>query len=497
MLSIDIPNSVTILGGQAFSGCTSLKEVKIGDGVTDIYSWTFKDCGRLEYLYLGTNIENFDDYQITSDPSKNVILKKLELHCKKINFFLRLIAEEIIIGKEVSFIKYNIIPANDKLRAVRISDLRSWCEIEYVGWGSNPLQYVTNRNDFKFYLNNEEIKGDLIVPEGTQSIANYAFYYCSGLTSVTIPNSVISIGDNAFNSCSRLNFVTIPNSVESIGDYAFCSCSSLSTVTIGNSVTSIGDHAFYNCSGLTSVTIPNSVISIGGSAFYGCSGLTSVNIGNSVMSIGYNAFNYCSRLTSVTIPNSVKYIYEYAFDSCEQLTDVYCLPEIVSQSENSDEGLYTAPNAFANSYQEYITLHVPAASAEAYRAIEPWKNFKEIVGLNGEDIPEIPTTPKCATPTISIVDGKITFSCETEGVEYISEVKVSDAKKYYDNEISAPKKFKVTVYATKASYDNSDTATAEFDFSSDTSLSGDVDGNGIVNVADHVKLSDIIMNQNK
>jgi len=26
-------------------------------------------------------------------------------------------------------------------------------------------------------------------------------------------------------------------------------------------------------------------------------------------------------------------------------------------------------------------------------------------------------------------------------------------------------------------------------------LSGDVDGNGVVNVADHVKLSDIIMNQ--
>jgi len=59
-------------------------------------------------------------------------------------------------------------------------------------------------------------------------------------------------------------------SVTSIGGYAFYKCSGLTSVTIGNSVTSIGERAFYNCSGLTSVTIPNSVTSIGGSAFYGC-----------------------------------------------------------------------------------------------------------------------------------------------------------------------------------------------------------------------------------
>ena len=76
----------------------------------------------------------------------------------------------------------------------------------------------------------------------------------------------------------------------SIGNYAFYDCSGLTSVTIPNSVTIIGGYAFYNCSKLTSVTIPNSVTRIGGSAFKGCSGLTSVTIPNSVTSIGYAAF---------------------------------------------------------------------------------------------------------------------------------------------------------------------------------------------------------------
>ena len=95
-----------------------------------------------------------------------------------------------------------------------------------------------------------------------------------------------SIGEWAFAQCSGLTTVTISNSVEGIGSSAFQACSGLTSVTIGNSVTSIEDCAFSGCSGLTSVTIPNSVKSIGHGAFEGCSGLISITIGNSVTSIG-------------------------------------------------------------------------------------------------------------------------------------------------------------------------------------------------------------------
>ena len=203
----------------------------------------------------------------------------------------------------------------------------------------------------------------ITIPNSVTSIGNYAFWDCYGLTSVTIPNSVTSIGDYVFSYCTGLTSITIPNSVTSIGDGAFSGCSGLTSITIPNSVTSIGELAFDECSGLTSITIPNSVTSIGdyvlnrcdgikntiivndmfvylpktytghysipenitkiiGGAFSECSGLTSVTIPNSVTSIGGHAFFYCSGLTSVTIPNSVTSIGDWAFSECSGLTSV-------------------------------------------------------------------------------------------------------------------------------------------------------------------------------
>ena len=248
----------------------------------------------------------------------------------------------------------------------------------YYVWTNNNTELAVSYRGSDYYSYSDEYSGNVVIPSSVvyngntypvTSIGDYAFYGCSGLTSVTIPNSVTSIGGyafsytawynnqpnglvyagkvaynykgempantnikimdgtlgiagSAFSYYSNLTSVVIPNSVTSIGGGAFSGCSGLTSVTIPNSVTSIGESAFYNCSGLTSVTIPNSVTSIGESAFYNCSGLTSVTIPNSVTFIGYQAFYNCSGLTSVTIPNSVTSIGNSAFSGCRGLTSV-------------------------------------------------------------------------------------------------------------------------------------------------------------------------------
>ena len=69
---------------------------------------------------------------------------------------------------------------------------------------------------------------------------------------------------------------------DELGDYAFYGCSGLTSLTLPSSVTSIGSYAFYGCSGLASLTLPSSVTSIGWYAFEDCSGLTSFTLPSSV-----------------------------------------------------------------------------------------------------------------------------------------------------------------------------------------------------------------------
>ena len=147
----------------------------------------------------------------------------------------------------------------------------------------------------------ERTATDLDIPNYVTSIGGYAFYNCTGLTSVTIPDSVTSIGSSAFNSCKGLTDISIGNSVTSIANNMFLNCIRLNNVTIPNSVTYIGSQAFFQCTSITSVTIPNSVTSIGDGAFNSCTSLTNATIPNSITSIKGNMFPNCTSLTYVTI----------------------------------------------------------------------------------------------------------------------------------------------------------------------------------------------------
>ena len=175
--------------------------------------------------------------------------------------------------------------------------------------------------------------------------------------------------------------------------------------------------------------------------------MTSVTIPNSVTFIGPEAFSGCSGLTSVTIGSGVEHIGMSAFINCPDLLDVYCYAENVPSTQS---------NAFNGSYPEYANLHVPDASVDSYKATAPWSSFGKIVGLSGEE-PEQPEVEKCATPVVTYAEGKLSFSCETEGAEFVTNVVAEDAKKYYDAEIELSATYNIEVFATKANCENSDT----------------------------------------
>lgn len=187
---------------------------------------------------------------------------------------------------------------------------------------------------------------------------------------------------------------------------------------------------------------------------------------------------------SVVLGRGVKNIGSNSFANCPKITDIYCYAENVPN---------TSTDAFSNSYIEYATLHVPVSALDSYKAKAPWNSFKNIVATDGT-IPFTPDPPKCATPTIAYKNGKLTFSCATEGVEYVSEVTVADAKKYYTGEVNLGTTYKVSVVAMKTGYENSDTAAMEINVGgSDGGPLGDLNGNGKVDAVDLTKLIDILL----
>ena len=131
-----------------------------------------------------------------------------------------------------------------------------------------------------------------------------------------------------------------------------------------------------------------------------------------------NVFSGCTGLSSITIGSVVQTIYSYAFANCTELTDVYCYAVNVPKT-NGD--------VFWGSLTQYATLHVPEESLETYKNRNPWNKFGTIVGLSGL---------KCATPTISYGGKKLMFVCDTEDVEFVTEIKVADNGKFFDDRIT-------------------------------------------------------------
>ena len=338
LTSITIPNSVTSIEYKTFSGCTGLTSITIPNSVTDIGYRAFSGCTGLTSITIPNSVAEIGGDAFSGCTGLTSIT---------IPNSVKGIGDGAFVGcNNLKSVSIN----SDSIVSVNRDDTSSISSI----FGSQVTEYILGDDvhsigDYTFYKNVNLIS--VSIGNSVTSIGYHAFEGCTGLTSVTIGNSVTSIGMYAFEYCTGLTSITIPNSVTSIEYGAFWHCNNLKSVSInsdsivsvnrdypssissifglqvteyilGDDVHSIGNYTFYKNVNLISVSIGNSVTSIGENAFEGCTGLTSITIPNSVTSIGDAAFYYCTGLTSITIPNSVTSIDSYAFLGCTGLTSI-------------------------------------------------------------------------------------------------------------------------------------------------------------------------------
>ena len=236
---------------------------------------------------------------------------------------------------------------------------------------------------------NENVKVNLDLSEttGLESIPEFAFLECTGLTNIEIPANITTIKIGAFYQCTSLKNIKIPENVTSIGGYAFVECTSLTDIEIpanvtaidgsaftacynvtslhvendnkyyrafnnciytkagqtlicvlGNpssisflqTITSIGNNSFALCLSLTDIEIPAGITNIGDRAFDHCISLTNIEIPESVTSICRGTFGYCKKLINIEIPKSITNIDAYAFEHCISLTNIEISESVTS-----------------------------------------------------------------------------------------------------------------------------------------------------------------------
>jgi hypothetical protein len=125
---------------------------------------------------------------------------------------------------------------------------------------------------------------EIIIPEGIEYIAPYAFQKCKSLVRVILPSTLKGIGRGAFRGCELLEEIFIPSKCEVIETSAFKSCTSLRKLTLSKGVNFIGERAFFN-TGIVSLFIPPTVTYVGSKSFAYCSDLKKVYIGSNLHTI--------------------------------------------------------------------------------------------------------------------------------------------------------------------------------------------------------------------
>lgn len=317
------------------------------------------------------------------------------------------------------------------------------------------------------------------------------------VTSISIPNTVTSIGMGAFKNCTSLSSIIIPSGVASIGDETFNYCSSLKSVNLPYILSSIGESAFQGCIGLQSIILPNNLTSIGNTAFYGCTSLTAITIPDNVTTIGDNAFVGCSKLASVTLGYYLSNIGKKAFCKCGMLNNLYCYAPV---PPSLDGDLSNKPFDDEMIYGDEIYLYVPSSSLNAYYVSQMYGTIEGGRGWSMISTTHIlplsnQTTGKLTTPTITMTNGVLKFDCGTDGAEYHYSITYPESNSNtIGNDVQVPQAYVVSVYAVKAGYDKSDTATKQFTITNE--VRGDLTNDGKVNAADHVELSNIILGSN-
>ena len=354
----------------------------------------------------------------------------------------------------------------DNLSKLSTVDLK---DVKVVGCSTAKVHYWLS--DFK----------DNEIPTGAFADMN--------LTQVSLPVGVKAIGKGAFAGCEQLATITWPNALDSIAEFAFAGCSALTAVSLPANLTVVGNGAFMRCSNLTSVIVNtgSKLRKLSDAALMDCPKLKTISLGTSLQEVGERAlagtaiqnldFTSSKILSDVgdwvmvktpviraKFPASLKHLGQGAFLYAQALNQVTLGGNLATISDYLLAGTALAGSLSLDglvSMGNYALYNVSTLSVVELPATVTWLGSHAMAGMTGM------TSITCDATTVPQLGGSVWQGVDQSQV--MLKVPLSSVNQY-----KATRQWRNFMFPPMW-------------------VTGDVNGDGEVNIADINALIDVIL----
>lgn len=252
---VNVPDSVSSIGWQAFMYSKQLKSAVLGDGLKTLSEEAFEFCTSLE----------------------DVVFKGNQLESVGPSCFLGTRLHDVKLPDSVTAIGDYAYDIRETLTGVTLP---------------SSLAIVGNHAFFSAQI------GKLSVPDSCLSIGDSAFESCHNLSTLIFGKGLKSIGVAAFSETYRLDGqdIVVPSELEKLGEACFAECHANSFDLSKTKLTAIERSTFRQAS-MANISLPQTLLKIGNLAFEDCKNLSTLTIPSSVDDIAEDAFQGSTSTT--------------------------------------------------------------------------------------------------------------------------------------------------------------------------------------------------------
>ncbi|MCQ2602218.1 MAG: leucine-rich repeat domain-containing protein, partial [Treponema sp.] len=395
---------ISVIGDNAFSGCTNLTSITMIDGLTKIGKNAFSECTNLSITlsnkieYIGTkafeNVKsviaglvkdnwtqvtvvdgNASYAHITVDDWKSTIKNE-----KSSSAFYRDVPLSAFSSEtpDTARIKQLYAVAQD----LGVTTLPMWIKAE-----ENPVTLTSENAAFNTIITqtasectNSKLLFDLhleqLTLDGDKTISSGCFNGTNAaknlwLGSVTLPAGTEIIDNNAFEYCGNLERVSFANSTSltKLGSSSFEYCTKLSTfnsdttgtLEMPENVTEIGSYPFTDAAFITAdLSKATALTTIPALLFYSNKNLTSFSLPSAVEKIENYVFHHCRSLKSVDLREytDLTTLGAGVFSDCQNLESIY-FPDSITTFNTVPGRSYDTENGILYGTSKLTSVTLP------------------------------------------------------------------------------------------------------------------------------------------